>query len=499
MINNYLPQSTIDQMVKDRKVRTAITRQSHFLFFHFYFAHYVKYETAPFQREIFQLTERPDIKNLFMVAFRGSAKSTIMTMSYPIWAILGIPQKKFVLLLCQTRIQAKQHMMNLKRELENNQLLKNDLGPFQEETDEWGSFSLVFSRLNARITAASTEQSIRGLRHNQYRPDLIVGDDVEDISSTKSREGREKTYQWLVGEVIPSGDRNTQLVIIGNLLHEDSLLMHLKGDLENGSLEGQFRSYPLVNSDEKIAWPGKYPTLADIEQEKKKVGSDIAWQREYMLRIIPEDNQVVFPEYIKYYDELPSIEKEEYRFTWFGVDPAISQKSTADFTAIVGAQVHGYGENMKIYILPNPTNKRLNFPDLVEHIKLLLNMNKGKNAKVLVENVAYQASVFQQLQREGYLVEGVKILGDKRERVASITHLMSSGKILFPRHGAELIIQQLLGFGAEKFDDLVDGFTLLIHKVIENNQGRPDITWIRINPNPGGWRSVSSFEDLFQR
>lgn len=484
MINNYLPQSTIDQMVKDRKVRTAITRQSHFLFFHFYFAHYVKYETAPFQREIFQLTERPDIKNLFMVAFRGSAKSTIMTMSYPIWAILGILEKKFVLILCQTRTQAKQHMMNLKRELEGNQLLKNDLGPFQEETDEWGSFSLVFSRLNARITAASTEQSIRGLRHNQYRPDLIIGDDVEDISSTKTRESREKTYQWLVGEVIPSGDRNTQLVIVGNLLHEDSLLMHLKGDLENGSLEGQFRSYPLVDSDEKIIWPGKYPTQTDIEQEKKKVGSEIAWQREYMLRIIPEDDQVVYPEWIHYYDQLPAKQNTEYRFTRVGVDLAISQKETADFTSMVTAQVHDYSKNIKIYILPNPINKRLTFPETIETIKMLLK-NLGSGAIAYTEDVAYQGSVFQQLRYEGFSVEGVKVYGnDKRSRLASITHLIQTGKILFPQHGAENLIQQLVGFGVEKHDDLVDAFTLLMFKIIEQNHGRPDIIWLDWGPPP---------------
>src|SRR3989344_2921890 len=117
---NALPDDLAQKMYHDRKIRTAITKQSHFLFFHFYFAHYVKYPTAPFQRELFHLSEREDVKNLFVVAFRGSAKSTIFTTSYPIWAILGNQQKKFVLILCQTQAQAKQHMMNLRRELENN-------------------------------------------------------------------------------------------------------------------------------------------------------------------------------------------------------------------------------------------------------------------------------------------------------------------------------------------------------------------------------------------
>jgi phage terminase large subunit-like protein len=134
--NIALSEELFEQMCKDRSIRTAITRQSHFMFFHFYFAHYVKYATAPFQKEMFHLSERLDIKNLFIVAFRGSAKSTIFTTSYPVWAILGEQQKKFVLILCQTQAQAKQHMMNLRRELESNQLLKNDLGPFQEERNE---------------------------------------------------------------------------------------------------------------------------------------------------------------------------------------------------------------------------------------------------------------------------------------------------------------------------------------------------------------------------
>src|SRR3990167_2255753 len=263
--NNTLPADIADRMFHDRRIRTAITRQSHFMFFHFYFAHYVKYQTADFQREMFALTEQQEIRNLFVVAFRGSAKSTIFTTSYPVWAILGEQQKKFVLILCQTQAQAKQHMMNLRRELENNSLLKNDLGPFQEENNEWGSSSLVFSNHDARITAVSSEQSIRGLRHNQYRPDLIIGDDLEDIASTKTREGRNKTYQWLTGEVVPAGDRTTRLVIIGNLLHEDSTLMRLREDIEKSRLTGVFKMYPLIK-DGVILWPGKYPEMKDVEE-----------------------------------------------------------------------------------------------------------------------------------------------------------------------------------------------------------------------------------------
>jgi len=492
-------QNLIQQIVSDRKIRASVASGSHYWFFNIYFSHYVKYPTAQFQKEIFSLTEQQDIRNIGIVAFRGSAKSTIMTLSYPIWSILGKQQKKFVVLLGQTQIKARQYLLNIKRELESNELLRNDLGPFKEETDEWGSLSLVIPKYGAKITAASADQSIRGLRHGPYRPDLLICDDVEDLTSVKTREGRDKIYSWLTGDVIPAGDISTRLIVIGNLLHEDSLLMRLKQNIEEGSLSGLFRAYPLVSGDDQILWPGKFPNQESIEDFKRSIGSESAWQREFLLHIMPEDDQIVFKDWIKYYDQLPDKEHSEYRFTWFGVDPAISLKATADYTAMIGAQVHGYGEDLRIYIFPNPINKRLTFPETIDSIKMLLSAHKDRSPKALIENVAYQASVFQQLQREGYSVEGVKILGDKRERLASITHLIQSGKILFPRQRAEVLIQQLVGFGIEKHEDLVDAFTLLIHKIIENNHGRPDIIWLDCGSSERGWRSVSSFEDLFRR
>ncbi len=475
-----LPPDVIEKMLKDRQVRTAILRESHYLFFNFYFAHYVNYPTAPFQKEFFRLTEDEMIKKLFIVAFRGSAKSSIFTTSYPLWAILGQPQKKFVLILCQTQGQAKQHMMNLRRELENNALLRNDLGPFQEEHNEWGSVSLVFSRQNARITAASSEQSIRGLRHNQHRPDLIIGDDVEDLSSTKTKEGRRKTYEWLTGEVVPAGDRNTKLVLIGNLLHEDSLLMHIKDDIKEGKIDGVFKEYPIMRGGD-ILWKGKYSTMADIEAEKKKLGNDFAWEREYMLRIVPSDEQAIHKDWIQYYDHLPDrSEKDSVGYTKYwgvriGVDLAISQKDSADFTAMVPAILFGDGPDTEVYILPGIINRRMTFPETVEMCKDLYKIYQAEVGiwqvpEFVIEDVAYQRSLPQQLQHEG--IEGVKTVSpgrqDKRMRLILTANMIKSGKIKFPRKGAEETISQIVHFGIEKHDDLADAFSNLALSVAED-------------------------------
>lgn len=475
-------------MIKDKKVRVAITKESHWFFFHFYFAHYVTYPTANFQAEIFELTEKEDFGNVFIVAFRGSGKSTILTTSYPLWAILGRQQKRFVLILCQTQGQAKQHMMNLRKELESNELLKNDLGPFKEESNEWGSYSLVFSNLNARITVASSEQSIRGLRHNQHRPDLIVGDDIEDISSTKTREGRNKTYQWLTSEVIPAGDRKTRLVIVGNLLHEDSLLMRIREDINKGRIDGVFKEYPLVKAGE-ILWPGKFPSFEDIEIEKRKSGNDFAWELEYMLNIVSAEDQAIHKDWIQFYDKLPDRKEldwagyHKYYGVRIGVDLAISQKDTADFTAFVPAVLFDSGPDTQIYILPGIINRKITFPetvDLCKDLEKIYFKDTERHPTFVIEDVAYQKALPQQLKSEGLFDVRTTRPGsqDKRTRIVLTANMIKSGRVKFPRQGAEQLLSQIIHFGVEKHDDLADAFSNLVLSVTENPPSVPRIIFI---------------------
>lgn len=471
------PEATLpatEQIRTDRKIRQALARDSHYWFFHLYFAQYVKHETAPFQKEMFLLTEDEKLKLAVVVAFRGSAKSTIMTLSYPIWAVIGKQEKKFVLLLSQTQPQARQHLINLKRELESNELLRADLGPFEFQSDEWGVTALVLPKYGAKIMAASSETSIRGIKHGQHRPDLIICDDVEDLNSVKTREGRNKTFDWLNGEVIPCGDQDTKMIVVGNLLHEDSLLMRLRKSIEENTLGGKFKAYPLLDSDERPIWPGKFKTAEDIDELKRSIGSDSAWQREFLLRIIADEDRVIRKEWIQYYDELPAEGSGvTERYTATGIDLAISLKESADYTAMVSGHVYGYDTDQVVYIIPNPVNERMDFPTTLKKAKALsVALGNGSKTKLYIEEVAYQAAIIQQLKLEDFDVEGVKTGGqDKRSRLALTTSLIQSGKVLFPRQGCEQLIEQLTGFGVEKHDDLADAFAILILKTIEENTG----------------------------
>ncbi len=474
MITQQLTEKELEEIKKKRVVRRTLAKNSHFWFFSIYLNHYIKYPFAPFHSEMFALTEDNDLNLSVLVAFRGSAKSTIMSLSYPIWAIVGQQQKKFILILSQTQTQAKLHMANIKRELESNDLLKADIGPFEEISDEWGSNSIVISKYGARITIASAEQSVRGLRHGEYRPDLVICDDVEDLNSVKTREGRDKTFNWLVGEILPIGDQGTKIIIVGNLLHEDSLLMRLRKMIENKKLNGKYFMYPLLDENDSIAWPAKFKNMHDIERLRSTIGTDSAWYREYLLKIISDADRLVHPEWIQYYDEVPAEDSGGFQYTATGIDLAISQRESADYTAMVSAKVFGNQDKLRIYILPYPINKRLTFPETYELAKQLSSdLGNGNYTKLFIEDVGYQAALIQNLSNNNVPAEGVKVSGqDKQARLTLITHLIKQGKVLFPSGGrAEELIMQLTGFGMEKHDDLADAFSMLIHKIQEEDKG----------------------------
>ncbi len=462
-----------DKVVSDQAMRKVLVREKLEYFFPIYLHRYMQYETAEFQKEIFDILEDEKIKLAVICAFRGSAKSTIITTAYVLWSILGVQQRKFIVICGQTEQKARQYLINIKNELMHNDLLKTDLGPFTEETNNLGNATaIIIKKLNVKIMISSVEQSIRGMRHGEHRPDLIILDDIEDTNSVKTKEGRNKTFNWLTSEVVPAGDKRTRIIAVGNLLHEDSVIKRLQKKIEDSEmthLNGVYREYPIVDEQGKHLWPGKYPTPDDIEMERQKTMSETAWYREYLLKIISTEEQVVQPEWIQCYNKLPY---EGFRSVAIGIDLAVSEKESADYTAMVVGYVYGYGKNMCIYIQPNPINDRMPFPVQTQTIKSLVAIHKQKHwrVKLYVEDVGYQKALVQLFDSQKYDVEGVPTgRSDKAARLRLTTPFIKEGRVLFPEKGCEELVMQLTGFGKETHDDLADAFSMLVLKVIEDN------------------------------
>jgi predicted phage terminase large subunit-like protein len=471
--SNEQIQAIIDMMIKDQPFRRAMATREPRLFFGTYLSHYVTCPFAYFHFEMFKLQKDPSKKAIVIMAARNSAKSTIMNTSLALWSILGEPQKKMVVILGSTQTSAKKHYVDLRSELEQNKLLRSDLGPFKEKDSPWGS-TLELPKYGAHITFASTEQSIRGIKFGPHRPDLFIADDLEDDESVKTLEGRNKLYDWLTRVVLPAGDPDTtRLVVLGTLLHDDSIMMRLKRDMASGVREGAYREYPLLDEFGEALWKGKYPDAASIEALRKYVGNEKAFTQEYLLKAVSDHERVIHPEWLHRYTTLPPMNDDNrYRGAFIGMDLAIAEGQQADNTAMVCARVYGWGENTRIYILPNPINAKMDFPTARERAKALsLSLDIGRKATMFIEGNGYQRALAQDLEREHFPATAIIVHGDKRARLALESHRVKDGVVVFPDKGCETLIAQLTGFGSERHDDLSDAFALLVSQVVSANAG----------------------------
>ncbi len=459
---------------KQRSVRLKISGESFYWFFHLYFGHYIKYPTATFQKEIITMASDPAIEQLVLVAFRESGKSTIITTALPLWAVTGQLQKKYIVIVSQTQAQAQQHLSNIKMELESNDLIHKDFWPYDYDTNELGVTAINLPKFGARIIAVSREQGVRGLRHGPHRPDLIIADDVEDSRTVKNKESRDRNFAWFTGELLPLGGDSTKYLIVGNLLHEDSLLMRLKAGIERGERSGIYKEYPLER-DGKALWPERFPDQDSIKRLERRIADRIRFEREYRLHLVPDDEQIITWDMIRYYDVLPELLRGESRQLVIGVDLAISEKDAADCTALITLDIRGSDDDMRFYVLPNPINTKIGFPEQLDLIKELNIQLKGP--KFFVESTAYQEALVQSAKRDTIDVTGVKPSQDKRTRLNMIANKIQRGMILFPQHGCKDLLTQLVGFGIEKHDDLVDALTIAVIEAVRSDITTPRM-WI---------------------
>lgn len=421
-----------------------------------YLPHYLTLEPAIFHRELIETLQNPEKKFIAREGFRGSAKSSIAALAFVLWSALE-EKEKFIIPVNETDDVAKLTIANIREELEHNPYIKADYGDQIVNKKNMTKFSETNILLanGCRIMARSRGQKIRGLRHKQFRPGLVICDDIEEVEKVDKKTYRDKTERWLTGTVIPAIEEfEGRLIVLGNKLHTDAIMERLK----NHPIF-DYKEYPLIDKDGKCTWPAKYPTQESLKEQEMKVGRT-SWMREYLLKVVPTEGQVVTEEMIHYYDELPN----QINVAGTGVDLAISQKATADYTTMVSGVGTYIDGKPNVYILPKPVNERLTFNETIERMKLVrqgLNVY-GAGGTFYIEDVAYQKAAIQEAQRNMLAVVPMKAVADKRARFKTAAIYIENGTVKFPRKGCEELINQMLGFGIEEHDDLVDGLVHLI-------------------------------------
>ena len=469
-----------------------------------YFPHYLSKPSSKFHKyqydrlsKIVLLAVRTDQGDKQAdAAPRGNAKSTNCTLILPLWCT-AYKYRLFHLLVSETAAQGEDFLTFIKVELESNERLKQDFPDMCGEGPVWRAMNIVTGN-GVRIKAAGAGQKLRGLRHGARRPDLVIGDDLENDENVVSAEQRAKLEKWFFRALMKVGKKYTVYIVIGTILHYDSLLSAL---LKKPGWKGQKFQSVISWSKSKLwdAWEAIFSDItvgkeeaearadAFFEQHKEEMlaGTCVLWPEEedyyYLMKMrvsegkahfdSEKQNEPINPdeclfkaEEIVYWDDADMDLTGEPIYA--AVDPSLGKRSRkADPSAILtGRYKHGV-----IWLEVADIEKR--HPDkIIEDV--LFYHEKDPIQLAGVEVVQFQQFFKDTLEKIAHdrnltlNIAEVQQSQDKVLRIQSLQPWIKNGWIRFRRNMATLV-DQLTKFPMADHDDGPDALEIL-KTLIEN-------------------------------
>jgi predicted phage terminase large subunit-like protein len=400
---------------------------------------------------------------------REHGKTVRWSFAYVLWSIVT-GKTRYALLIGASADAARENLINIKLELEENELLVEDFG--DQRGKVWRDDRIEL--LNGScIQAKGSGASMRGTRFRQYRPDLIVLDDVLKDDSVESPSQRDKISRWLKRVVFNLG-KTAFIIWVNTIFHSDDPISRLLDEVEAGTLKRWIAvRLSCLRPDGTPLWP-EYWSAEALEEKRQSLGFD-SFSTEWCNEPLSDEQRIIQKAWIKAhsYKDLPP--KEELRF-FCGVDPATGKHDRTAEIAIAAHRKTGI-----IYVL-HPWARVCSETATVRQLMIAHKLHG-------FELIAWEDVVFsgiygdyiQKLAAEENVYLPIKKIGNKlskESKVRFLSPLIENGVIRFPESGAEDMIDEITNFPKWKFDDQCDGLYLAV-QVIPSGSGIPVVSQAR--------------------
>lgn len=220
----------IDPRLRAERQKKVTDAETGYRFFaETYFPHYLTSAPSMLHEHLYEdlpmMVTTKDGQKRLVIAPRGSAKSTHISLIFPLWCIVrGL--KHYIVLIMDAFEQAAVMLEALKAELEVNPRLKYDFPEIFGQGRVWREGDIV-TRNNVKVEGFGTGKKIRGRRHGPYRPDLAILDDIENDENVASPKQRDKLESWIAKAVLKLGptDGSMDVLYAGTVLHFDAVIV----------------------------------------------------------------------------------------------------------------------------------------------------------------------------------------------------------------------------------------------------------------------------------
>ena len=403
-------------------------------------------------------------RNSVVVEPREFGKST-KAMIYVMWNIVN-SYKKFILYISKSFDHAVKLVGPIKREFESNEMIGDVYGNLC--ADKWTESEMEFSN-GSKLLAVGRGQTVRGLKFLNWRPDLVVLDDIEDDESVNNSELRLKLHEWLDKQVIPGVDsRRGNISVFGTILHPDSLLSNISTSRNRLEKYQSFKTlfFKALDENEKSIWEEKFSTFNLLEEKRK---DPYSFAQERMNEPIPLGSGMFKKEYFRYFTLEDGYIFEGGRRIklsdcnlYLTCDIAMTTREYSDYTVLL---VSAVSPKNQIFFLEY-TRARWEDPDKI--IAEMFRLNSKYNIKVNgVEEVAAQRWLIVNLRKEMerknhfFSLVGLKADKDKLRRISQLQPRFENGSV-FLRNTMSEFEEELLLFPKAAHDDISDAAAYLI-------------------------------------
>ena len=249
-------------------------------------------------------------------AFRGSAKST--NTCYVALHRVENKDAYYTLIVSDTTTQAEALVADISDMLRDSNL------PYTVVRDVQGEIELEYLGKRYFIVGKGAGSSMRGIKRNRKRPDLIILDDIINDELVMNRLRIDRLNRWFYKALLPSLSPDGSIYAVGTPLSQGDLFMKLCS--LHPTLE-----IPIAVNDEP-SWSDRFSAewIDNKKQEYISAGMLREFKQEYELVLTDAENRLFDMDRVVFVseDEVPN------DLSWYlTCDLAISEADSADYSA----------------------------------------------------------------------------------------------------------------------------------------------------------------------
>lgn len=452
---------------------------------------------AKFHHDLFEIvnTDGPQHLREAIIAPRGFAKSTIVTIIVLYWAAFKLRQ--FVLWTSETASQVEELVASWIEELESNHDLMKDFPHLAPAMDNRGQYVKYTDRdvvleSGFRLSARGRRKATRGLRRGRNRPDAVICDDAEGEESVGETQYK-KTRHWLLRVIGPALSPRGDIIWMNTLVDWESItgammrrdedwtrswnVRHYEAewytDPETGVVVGPDDPYE-GDRDELIhhlLWPEYWPQER-IDGFREEYG-ELVYMFELRNRPMSDSEKMFRKDWEGYFhiENTFLFRHDRLKDDWINtallthvtaIDPAFGGK---DFAAVVTVAV--FNNDFFVREAWWKRGEGIRTSQVKEAVR---QAEKYDSAVIVVESQAAQIMVADETVRETRIpVQPVRTVKNKEDRALPTAIRMSQGHIYFETDGPKVksLLQILRKFPSPMVDDPVDAFVYAVEGAAE--------------------------------